>query len=124
MASIVWDDVADWDSTLASGVSTDAQTIILANANSVFNVTEFIDGETDSKLKLCRVLYAAHLGTLSKRASAGSGIAGVVASQSAGGLSRSYTTPDIARSEYGTTSHGQLLLTLLRSSPARAPRVV
>jgi hypothetical protein len=124
MASIVWTDVTDWDASLASGVSPNAQTLILADANESFNVAEFLDGESGSRLKMCRVLLAAHLGLLNKRASAGSAAVGTIASQSAGGLSRSYTTADVARREYGTTSHGQLLLALLRSSPTRAPLVV
>lgn len=121
MSAIVWSDVTDWDSSLTTGVSVPARTLILSNANGAFNVAEF-GGEGDDRLKLVRILFAAHFGVLQKRGS--SGATGVIASQSAGGLARSYVTSALAQREFGATVHGQNLLAMFRASPARAPRVV
>lgn len=62
MASIIWTDVVDFAAS-QSAVPVGAQNLILAYVNSALDVGAF-GGETSDRLKLVRVLLAAHLGTL------------------------------------------------------------
>lgn len=122
MAPIIWTDVTDWDPSLTTSlITTNARTLILSVVNDMLNVNEF-GGESDDRLKMARILLAAHFGELNRRRS--NGASGAISSQSAGGLSRSYMTSGLATREFGTTNPGQLFLAMLRASPARSPRAV
>lgn len=123
MAPITWTNVTDHASEL-SVVSAAAQTDILAVANTTFNPAEFVD-ETSVKLKLARIYYAAHFGTLEKEKSGGAA-AGTVIAESAGGLSRNYASAAsiVSSSGFDQTPYGRLLIVLIRSLPSRAPRTI
>lgn len=121
MADITWTHVEDHAPEL-SGVSSAAQTDILAHVNVTLVVADF-GGEDAAKLKLARVYLAAHFGTFALPDVVGT--AGSVTSEKAGDLSREYGTETLAlafaSSEYGSTVHGQMFLALVRTTPARAP---
>lgn len=108
MASITWDNVTAFAPELST-VDAAAQTDILAHANAAFYVDAF-DGEDGPALKLVRIFYAAHLGTMTGTGAAG----GVVTSESAGGLSRSYAVgagagfDDLNLTAYGKTVRGMM----------------
>jgi len=116
--AITWDDVEDIAPELAS-LSEDAQTIILNYVNQALAVVEF-GGEGSATLRLARIYMAAHYGTVTARG--GTGPAGPVTSESAGGLSRSYglVTSGGSGDEMATTGYGQAYMSLVRRSPARA----
>lgn len=101
MAAITWTDVTNFDSTL-SAVAADARTDILAFVNAL-SVTDF-GGESAATTKIARIMLAAHLG-VSVGANAG-GAAGV-ASESAGGLSRSYFAAAASGDALEATSYGR-----------------
>jgi len=122
MASITWDDVVDHAPDLAC-LDVEATVDILAHVNTALVVGEF-GGEEAPKLKLARIYLAAHYGTVNKR---GDGAQGPVISERAGPLSRTYANGDEAsssESEFGATSYGRAYLSLLRTTPARAPIVI
>lgn len=117
---ITWDDVAEVATELADdAVDPGAQDTILAYVNDAFNPNAF----KDPAMKLARILLAAHVATMTAL-SGGSGVAGPVLSESAGGLSRTYADLVSGTSSGFTgTSYGDQLAFLMRTSRARWPRV-
>lgn len=87
MAAILWSDVTDTAADLAV-VSANAQTAILAFVNEALDTRLFANGESDNRLKLARVYLAAHYGAIDAGGSGGPG--GPLASESGGGLARTY----------------------------------
>jgi hypothetical protein len=127
VADITWAMVQDFAAHL-SAVDSDAQTAILAYVNDALVVSEF-DGETGPTTKMARIYLAAHFGELSLPVSSGGaggmGPSGPIASESGGGLSRSYAAASPVIASYlNKTNYGQSFLTLVRMSPARAPVVL
>lgn len=117
MAAIIWTDVTAIAPELSTYGAT-GQTIMLAYVNASV-ATNMFDGEGGPRTKLARVLLAAHLATATSR---GDGGAGPVASESAGGLSVSYSNLSTQRL-LGSTSYGILYLSIVDTSLARAPVV-
>ncbi len=114
MAAIVWADVTAGASTLATLDATE-QALILAYVNERF--APGIGTEASAAVKTARIYLARHMGTSGINGGAG----GAVTSESEGGLSRSYAV--VASGDAGTwgqTVWGQLLNSVLRTSPARA----
>lgn len=121
MAAITWTDVSTHASSLVD-LDVLIQTDILAFVNEELNCAAF-GGEDSAKTRLARIYLAAHLGTVSLLALTGS--SGPVTSETEGSVSRSYGDGSSAfASIYGTTSWGQLYLSLLRSSTAALPFVL
>ena len=118
MAAIIWADVEAHAPEL-SLVGATAQDDILAYVNDAFDV-EVFGGEDTAKTRLARIYLAAHMGTITN---SGGGATGPVTSESAGGLSRTYGEIDVDGS-MESTSYGELLSELIRSSAARAPIVI
>lgn len=121
MAAITWDDVTAGAPALSS-VDADEQTLILAYVNDLLDVTVFYGGEDGSVVKLLRVYLARHFavgGTLG-----GSGAAGPVISESAGGLSRTYAQQSASSlsgaDDLDMTAWGRMARGIIRRSPARA----
>jgi hypothetical protein len=107
-----------------STVPTAAQDFILEYVNQAL-VVDIFGGEGSPKLRLARIYLAAHYGSLF--GSGGSGAAGPVTSESAGGLSRSYGFASsfvFNDDALGSTVYGRNYLGLVRTSPARAPVVL
>lgn len=118
MAAIVWADVTGFAGELATGVSAGAQTLIIDYVNTTLKVCGF-GAEDSPKVKLARILLAAHMATLTKRR--GNAV-GARTSQSSGGVSESFATlnlPDWA-AMYAATSYGGLYAQLLSGSAFRA----
>lgn len=111
MTSIVWTDVVDHAAELANPkVAIGAQATLLDWANNLFNLRVW-GGETSSALKLARIYAVAHVATLVKLGSK----AGLVTSESEGGLSRSYAliTAITGDPNWSATAYGRAYLTLL-----------
>lgn len=106
MAAITWTDVTNHAPELST-VTAGAQTDVLAYVNAALSVSLFGD-ETSPRLKLCRVLLAAHLATLEAQRNT----SGPVTAAAAGGLSRSYGAL-ASRSIAGTTGYGRAFLASL-----------
>lgn len=122
MAAIAWADVTAMAPELAA-VDVGAQATILAHVNAALSVATF-GGEAAPRLRLARILLAAHFGTVAL--SGGAAPAGPVVSESAGGLSRTYAQASAggaADSAWSSTSYGRELAALIRSSAARLPVV-
>ncbi len=117
MAAITWEDVQSVAPELAGDVVQPiAQEAILAVANSQLDPTTW-GGETSDKLRAGRIYYAAHLATLGRLR----GRAGMVSSESAGGLSRSYANPLLGyKTTLVLTSYGILYMGLAKTTAARA----
>lgn len=122
MAAIIWSDVTTFASELST-VPVAAQTIVLAIANTHFDVSMF-GGEDAFELKLIRILMAAHIAACTALPDAGAGAGGTtVVSESGGdGLSVTYGAATLitAASQLTETSYGRQLDAMVRSSPARA----
>lgn len=117
MAAITWSNVTAFASGL-SVVAAEAQTAILAYVNSALDVTLF-GGEDGAMLRLMRIYLAAHLAS-STAASSGVAGGGLVESERAGDLARSYIYPDISSgTSLQTTEYGRQYAALLRTTPAR-----
>ena len=124
MADITWTHVTNFASEL-TGVDAAAQTDILSFVNTELDATE-CGGESSARYKMMRVYLAAHLATLTTGGSAASA-AGPVISEKAGDLSVGYA--QLASSGdwdvlLDSTSYGKMYRMLLRTSPARAWRVL
>ena len=113
MADITWADVEDV-APLLSTVPVDAQTKILAYVNDTVNSGAF---NNDSAYTLAKCYLAAHRGSCVLTAGTGAAIA----SESMGGLSRSYATPSV--SNLDSTSFGREYRSIVNASPARCPWV-
>lgn len=81
-------------------------------------------GESGPLLRLCRILLAAHYGTISKRGVTGA--TGPVTSEAAGAVRRSYGLVALASADasLGATVYGHQFLGLLGMSMANGPRLV
>jgi len=119
--AITWEDVQAVAPELAGDVVTPiAQEVILAVANSHLAVDVW-GGEDSPKLRAGRIYYAAHLATLGRMR----GRVGMVASESAGGLSRSYSNPMLGyKTSLVLTSYGTLYMGLAKTTAARAGLVL
>lgn len=118
MASIAWSDVTVSAPEL-SAYPLAGQADVLAFVNVELDVSLF-DGEDSPRLKMARVYLAAHLATMASR---GSGGAGPVTMEQAGGLMRQYANLTI-RTSLESTGYGNLYLMILRTSRARWPVVL
>lgn len=109
--AVSWQDVVDLDASLAS-VPQASQTAILSDAYLLLSKETFGD-----RYDLAIKYFVAH--TALRVAFGGSGVTGVVTSESLGSASRSYAQPSggasFSSSELGTTIWGQRFLFLLRS---------
>lgn len=121
MASIIWTDVTGFAPEVST-VTVAAQTAILAHVNTALDPAYF-GGEEHAALKFARILYAAHLGTTSKRGA--SGAVGPVVSESLGPASRQYgwTGAVSGSKDFDSTPYGRELRQLMRGSPYRGPFV-
>lgn len=119
-AIIEWSDVIGATGEL-SDVSDLMQELIIAYVNDYFDPDKF-GGDDGVKLRMARLYLAAHLGKLSG-VSGGQAVSGPVTSESAGGLSRSYAVLTAGTTNLSTTSYGQLVDQLIRTSLARFPIV-
>ena len=120
MAAIIFADVLAFAPELES-LAPAAQVMILEHVNADLDVDQF-DGEDGPTTKLARVYLAAHMGTLARPGRGAA--AGPVASQSAGGLSKSYATMAGDYAAFSTTMFGRQYLELARCSFARLPVVI
>ena len=118
MANITWTNVTDHAAELST-VAAAAQTDILAYVNSVVKVS-LIDGEAGPKTKLVRIYLAAHFGALNLASS--TGVSGAVTSKKEGDVAVTYASATtLAAAPHGSTTYGQMYLTLIGSSALRAP---
>ncbi len=123
MAAIDWDAVVALASELAA-TPEDAQDTILAYVNTTLAVAAF-GGETSPKLKLVRVLLAAHMAS-GLTVGGAAGVKGPVTSETVGAnsISRSYgSTVSGSGSDFESTPYGRQYLAIVRTSSARFPRV-
>lgn len=119
MASITWADVTNHAPQL-SVLAVGAQNDILAFVNTLLDVN-VLGGEESAMVKMARIYLAAHFGTVDTQG--GSGPAGPVISETAGGLSRSYAQL-MNSSGFTGSSYGDQFVGLVRMSPARAPVIL
>ena len=96
--------------------------VVLAYVHDSVPIGPF-DGEGSPRLRMARILAAAHLGKMS--VSGGAAPAGPVTSESDGGLSRSYAAPSMSStsSSWESTTYGRQYLQMLRTSTMRLPRI-
>lgn len=120
MIDIVQSDVTDFASELATGVSANAWTNVLAYVNQ-FNMTA---DDTDEDRYLARVYLCAHILTVGKRAS--SAASGPLTSESVGGVRRSYglIATATSASSLNSTRYGQLYSDILGASLTGGPMLV
>ena len=121
MADIDWDMVIALAPELTTGVTEDAQDMILAHVNADLDASMF-DGEDGPTFRLARIWLAAHLATAG--ASGSGGATGPVTSESVGGMSVSYGTLATTAAAIGTSTYGRLYLELVQNSFARLPLVI
>lgn len=91
---------------------------ILAYANEF----DFTSLDTEQTVRMARIFLIAHLGARAKRS--GSGVAGPVISEAAGGVRRAYgmlTTNGGGLTDLGSTPYGQTLEAILTMSGAHGP---
>lgn len=120
MAAINWANVTDEAPELATGISTNAQTVLLDYANTKIDPAGY-DGEDGRKTFLARVYWVAHTSTMLKR----KGLAGTRTAQSAGPVSESFTLLQLPwLGVYSTTSYGVLFASISQSSAHRAGQVL
>lgn len=122
MAAIAWADVVALAAELST-VPAPAQSIVLDHVNTAFSVAKF-GGEDSPRLKLVRVLYAAHMATM--LTAGGELSAGPITSETASmnSISRSYATVDVSGSDLSLTPYGRQYTALLMVSGGRFPRVL
>jgi len=121
MATIIaWPDVVAFAPELAT-MPVSAQDDILAHVNFAFNPS-MLGGDHAGRLRLARIYLAGHLGTITATALATAG--GPVTSETAGGLSRSYSVATAVNVSFAATGYGRALQELLRTSRARLPFVL
>jgi hypothetical protein len=122
MADIAWSDVTAFASGL-SAVDADAQTLILGYVNDVYDASLF-GGEDSFEYKLLRIMLAAHIASsATEDGSGGTSGGGLVAGETLGKISRTFTYANIqaSASDSGlqTTGYGRQVRAMIRSSPAR-----
>lgn len=118
MASpILWSDVTSYPGLgkLVS-VSAQAQTLILADVNSLVGLPPSLDGEAGPRTKLARILLAGHMGVSLPTF-------GPISSESAGGLSKSFAIPASTAEALMMTSFGRQYLGMISRSLAMMPIV-
>ena len=88
------------------------------------NQVDLTSVDTDIDRRLARIYLAAHIGSTTKRA--GTGAAGPVTSESAGGIRRSYGLLATSASGSGlsSTRYGQLYESILSMSLAHGPLLI
>lgn len=119
---ITWSDVIAFAPQLTS-LSTTAHAVIVAFANASFS-PDLFGGEGSPTLRMARLCMAAHLASTFPAKDAGTGaVDALVASESVGGVSRSYTYTTSASvtgdASLQSSSFGRMIVTILQSSPAR-----
>lgn len=122
MADIAWTDVLAFASGL-SEVAADAQALILGYVNECYDESLF-GGEDSFEYKLLRVMLAAHIASsATEEGSGGASAGGLVAGETLGKISRTFTYSNIqaSASDSGlqTTGYGRQVRSMIRSSPAR-----
>lgn len=129
MAALVWDTVVTrYPLGEFETVPLDAQTDILTFVNTRLNVRN-LDGEDGITTKLARIYLAAHLGVGAKPGAGLDGdesVAGPIASESTGDVSRSYVyiPSSVAEGIWSSTEYGRAYERLILTSPARLPFTV
>lgn len=119
MIDIIKSDVTDFAGELATGVSDNAWTRILAFVNQV----DLSSVDSDEDRALARIYLAAHLAKQTK--SGASAAAGPVTSESAGGIRRSYGFVAMSNStSLGKTNYGQMYLEILNMCGTGGPVLV
>jgi hypothetical protein len=121
VAAITWTDVVDkLPAPELAALSIAAQDDILAFVHEVLS-PHALGGEESARLRRARMLFAAHLATVT--AGGGASTAGPVISESTGRISRTYANLATAATYVGS-AYGDELQRLIRNSPgARLPRV-
>lgn len=126
MAAVTWTDVVTKlpapelaDFPAGAEDPTLAQDDILAFVHETLTVSA-LGGEESARLRRARMLLAAHLATVG--ATDGTVVAGPVISESTGRISRTYAQI-VQDSDFSGSSYGQEFSRLIRTSPARLPRV-
>lgn len=115
MAAIAWSDVTAIAAALSTA-SAGLQAMVLAYVNGDGVNVDAFDGEDGEVTKLARATLAAHLGSTFSFGAAG----GPLSSQSAGGLSRAFSTWSGSRSALAITRYGQTFLALARAGAGGA----
>lgn len=117
--AICWSDVVATFPEVRE-ISSTAQAVVLAHVNQAFAPARF-GGESSPTLRLMRLLLAAHMAEQIPDASSAGQADGLVASESVGGVSRSYVYPTTSGSDeaYKATAYGRQLASIMRSSTAR-----
>lgn len=114
MPDITWTQVIALAPEL-SIVNSTAQDLILGYVNVALMSAPF-GGVDSAEFALARIWLAAHLGVAAKE----DAFTGQVASESAGGLARSYALPsNSGGDDYQSTSYGRKFYAMLRRSGAR-----
>ena len=116
--AIVWADVVAWAPELTN-TPLAVQTLSLARAHEIVDPAIFC-GDTTSSYTLALIYMAAHIATLQAQASGAGSAAGLVASESIGGLSVSYKSgfsDNPTMGGYERTGWGQNYIDLVRTSP-------
>jgi hypothetical protein len=117
MSAITWGNVTDQAAELATFTNTNAQTVLLAYANSII----VVDGEDGKKTNLARVYWVAHVVTVLRNR----GMAGARTAQSSGGVSESFSPLQLSRiGEFGATSYGILYAMIVANSAVRAGKLL
>lgn len=122
MAAIVWTDITGTPPAIGiapelvalNDVPTQALLLLLVNTTGIS--TRNLDGESGPKTRLARILLAAHMATLFLRR----GLAGMVSSQSEGGVSESLSNIVANPHTWDQTAYGAALRTLIAGTAARA----
>jgi hypothetical protein len=111
MATIItWNDVLAIAPSLATGVSSGAQTIILAAVGKQVGSGQWDTLQTEGQLAL-----AAHMGILVKRSA---GVVGPVISETVGPVTRTYALLSSALGSLGSTSWGMEYQRLMQLLPS------
>jgi uncharacterized protein DUF4054 len=115
---IVWTDVLAHAPELST-IAVSAQADILALVNDAIQESAW---GSSFRTKLARIYYAAHLATVSRSLS---GAGGPIVSESEGGVSVTYATPQqITTTELGESRYGRLYLELRRHLSGRVGMVL
>lgn len=124
MADILWASVLALAPELTT-VNDQARAFILSYVNGPGVDPACFDGEAGPTTRLARIYLAAHMGAGVDKGAAGAA-GGPVTSESAGGLSRSYSVGAVASSadQTGSTAYGRMFESLVKNSLARLPFVI
>lgn len=103
-------------------VLTDQAWVDLLDYANEFDFTEL---DTEQTVRMARIFLCAHFGSRAVRS--GTGVAGPVISEAAGGVRRAYgfvKSAGGAQGEFGSTMYGTTLLSILTMSGAHGPFLV